>query len=90
MRFVRESQATAGNVISASPIKGGVVFEKDAEVSVLTQNGWFPIVQGPAVSVRTFPLSRRSRNLVVTTLNDGLLVSAVVPYKRTGAKDTNV
>jgi hypothetical protein len=57
---------------------GSVIIEADDRVFHLSDNAWHTLLQGEAISVRSFPRSKRFQNIVSITCEEGIhLISAV-------------
>jgi hypothetical protein len=88
LRYLKEYSSSQSRIISAAATRAGIVFERDADVSVWSQNSWQKFVKEPALSVRTFIKSKRYQNLVAVTLAKGLQLTGLFDEGayRTGPK----
>lgn len=79
IEFTKTQKAQGRRIVGAHPMSGGaVVIETDDRVFLLSKNSWFTLHPDAAISVRTFPRSKRFHNLVAITAEDGVhLISAV-------------
>ncbi len=63
-----------GRILDAKPSALGLVVETMNSVQLFTDDAWLPLLDSPALSVRTFPRSRRYRNLVSVVTEEGLFL----------------
>ncbi len=68
-----------GAPISMSPLSSGYVIEYFDRSYLVSQDGSQVLENRPAIAVRTFPASRRFRQLVLIVREDGVSLHAVLP-----------
>ena len=78
LTFTKRYDGTSACVIGAHSTHAGQVVETDSDVQLFSNNTWSTITPSEAISVRTFPRSKRFQNLVAITLEDGILLAAVI------------
>jgi hypothetical protein len=74
LTFRRTYKGSQTRILSANWTSLGLVVETDNRVLLFAHNDWFPIQESEAISVRTFPRSRRYRNTVLITTEEGILI----------------
>jgi hypothetical protein len=76
--FTKTQKAEKSRILSAHPIKDGLILETDDRVFLFSQDQWITIYNGPVLSVRTFVKSRRFQNLVAITHEEGVDLFCIV------------
>jgi len=74
---VEHYEAAPAQVLSAHSTSVGVVFETESSVVLFSRGLWRPIITSPVLSVRTFQRSIRYRQLVATTMSEGVLLTGL-------------
>lgn len=74
LSFTKTYKGAGTRILSVNPTNLGLVVEIDHRVLLFANQEWYPIIESEAISVRTFPRSRRFKNLVAITLEDGVLL----------------
>lgn len=75
---VRVYEGVHGRVLRAMPTKVGVLVETADKVWLFSEGHWLVLHDGPAINVRTFPASKRYKNLVTITTEEGVwLITAI-------------
>jgi hypothetical protein len=77
LKYLKEYSGTKSSVIGASSTRAGMVFERDADVALWSNNNWHTLAPAPALSVRTFIRSKRYKQLVAITLGDGIQLTGL-------------
>lgn len=68
----KEQAVLGGRVLAATANSLGLVIETDEKVMLLSGGEWKTLHEGPALSVRAFPASKRYRNMVTIVTEDGV------------------
>jgi hypothetical protein len=76
--IVTEYPGVNGRVVSVHGSGTGVVVETDFACHLFVKGGLLPLLEREALSVRTFNSSKRYRNLVAATVEDGVYLVAMV------------
>jgi hypothetical protein len=81
-RFVyrKNLEPSAERVLRASVSGAGVVVETDERVRLFSSGKWITLYDGPVISVRTFLSSRRFKNLIAITAEEGVWLVSVVDF----------
>jgi hypothetical protein len=77
LTFRRTYKGAQTRILSANWTSVGLVLETDHRVLLFAHNEWFPIHESEVISIRTFPRSRRYRNTVIMTTEEGVLIAGV-------------
>jgi hypothetical protein len=81
LRFSKEFDSGVGRILGSAMVQSGndwcLVAEGFERVAILVNGSWQPVVDDQAVSVRTFPGSKRYKNLIAITLNDGVMIASI-------------
>ena len=77
LTFRRTYKGSGTRIVSAHSTSVGLVVETDHRVLLFAHHDWFPIHESEAISVRTFPRSRRYRNTIVITTEEGILIAGL-------------
>ena len=81
VRFSKEYSGGIGRILAATMVRVGknpaLVAEAYDKVGILVGNKWQIVTEGQALTVRTFPGSKRYKNLIAITLNDGVMLASV-------------
>lgn len=77
LKYLKEYIGTKSSVIGASSTRAGMVFERDADVVLWSNNNWHTLASAPALSVRTFMRSKRYKQLVAITLEGGIQLTGL-------------
>ncbi len=85
LQFSRTYKGFGTRILGVNPTEAGLVIEADRRVLLFSDHNWYPIQETDVISVRTFPRSRRYRNVVAMTLEDGLMLVGLFDEK---ARDT--
>ena len=56
----------------------GVIVETDFSCHLFSEGSFIPLLDGEALNVRTFTSSKRYRNLMAATVEDGVYLIAIV------------
>jgi hypothetical protein len=78
LAFTKRHDGTSARVIGAHTAHVGLVVETDKDVQLFAGDMWSTILPSEAISVRTFPRSKRFQNLVAITLEAGILLAAII------------
>ncbi|MGB8646968.1 MAG: hypothetical protein WCF84_17155 [Anaerolineae bacterium] len=76
-RRVYQTEETNLRILSMHPASFGLVLETDDRILIFTNGKFYPILDSEVLSVRTFNQSKRYRNIVLTTTEEGILITAV-------------
>lgn len=76
-QFARSYAGTGGRILSAHFVAPGLVLETDDQVLAFVNGEVMPIVSSEVLSVRSFMRSKRYRNLVTITKEDGILLTSL-------------
>ncbi|WP_157619652.1 hypothetical protein [Skermanella stibiiresistens] len=76
--FTRTQKAEQSRILSAHPVKEGLIIETDDRVFLFSEDRWWTIFEGPVISVRTFRKSKRFQNLVAITHEEGVEVISII------------
>ncbi|MDQ5867772.1 MAG: hypothetical protein M3390_18915 [Chloroflexota bacterium] len=75
-RSVHKYNSSLGRVLSADSMgPNRLLVETEQSIMLFADGRWVPVVSGEAISVKTFPRSKRYRNLVAVTLEHGLVLA---------------
>lgn len=74
LKFRRTYKGAQTRILSANATSAGLVVETDHRILLFSRNDWFPILESEVISVRTFPRSRRYRNIVALTTENGVII----------------
>jgi hypothetical protein len=73
VKFKRTQKTPGRRILGAHPLTGGsLVIEADDHVFLLSGDTWHTLLAQPAISVRTFPRSKRFQNMVTITTEQGI------------------
>lgn len=72
IRFTRTYKGKGTRILSAHPTDVGLIIETDKRVFLFANERWWSIMESAVLSIRTFPRSKRFRNLVALTTEEGL------------------
>jgi hypothetical protein len=70
----RTSTGAGDRILSAMPVRSGIVVETYDQVKVFSNGKWYVILDSAALSVRTFSRSKRFRDLVAITTEEGVFL----------------
>ena len=81
LRFSKEFNGGIGRILAATMVRAGkspaLVAEAYDRVAVLVGGRWQIVTEGQALTVRTFPGSKRYKNLIAITLDDGVMLASI-------------
>jgi hypothetical protein len=75
---VTEYPGVTGRVVSVHRSGAGVIVETDFSCHLFSEGSFIPLLDGEALNVRTFTSSKRYRNLMAATVEDGVYLIAIV------------
>jgi len=78
LQLTRTYKGAGVRILSAASTRFGVVVETDDRVLLFSEGQWLPLLESPAISVRTFPGSRRYMNVIAITNDEGLHLVSVL------------
>jgi hypothetical protein len=79
--FTRTYKGRDTQVLSMNSCSSGMIVETNNTVWLFSNREWFPIVESEVLSVRTFLRSKRYKNLVLITNEEGLFITSVFDPK---------
>jgi hypothetical protein len=83
VEFNKTQKAVGRRILAAQPLSdGSLVIEADDCVFMLTDNVWHTLLPFGALSVRTFPRSKRFQNLIAITTEEGIHLIAAVDEEK--------
>lgn len=74
VRFTKTYKGANVRILSVNSTGLGLVIETDNQVLLFAQNEWFHVFESEVLSVRTFPRSKRFRNIVIITNEEGIWI----------------
>ena len=81
VRYSKEFDGGIGRILAATMVRVGkkaaLVAEAYDRVSILVEGKWQLVTEGQALTVRTFPGSKRYKNLIAITLNNGVMLASI-------------
>jgi hypothetical protein len=81
--FRRTQKARGSRVLSAQSLAGdSLVIETDDRVFLFSRNHWYTLLPAAALSVRTFPRSKRFQNLICITTEEGIYLLCAIDDAR--------
>lgn len=75
--YSRKYDDAPKQVISAQSSRAGLIVESEDRVEVFANSEWHPIITSESISVRTFLKSKRYKNIVAITTEDGIFISSL-------------
>jgi hypothetical protein len=79
--YSRSFKGARMRILGAHVCKPGAVIEADDSVLLLAEGQWTELLSSPVLTVRTFERSKRFRNLVAITTEEGLWLLSIVNEK---------
>ena len=73
---VHKNEQANTRILSMHPTNVGLVLETDDQILLFANGNFLPIINSSVLSVRTFMRSKRYKNIVAITREDGVLVTS--------------
>lgn len=70
--YSKSYKGSGNRILSASPIRAGLVIETDDRVLLFANGEWLTLINSPVLSVRTFASSKRFQHLITITTEEGV------------------
>jgi hypothetical protein len=76
IRYTRSHPIQSAEILSMRSSRAGIIVETEGAIQLFHQGEWQTVHEGEALTVRTFPRSKRYKNLIVVTTEEGVTLSS--------------
>ena len=84
IRYTRSHPIKRAEILDMRSSRSGIVVETETAILLFHEGEWHSVHQGEVLTVRTFSRSKRYKNLIVVTTEEGITLSSPAVFETDG------